>query len=76
MNNLKKNLILFIYYIVYHFCIISVVHQLVSQMPKVKYLNYIDFQRTSYSVNDLTHHHDEQVKKKNAREVTYSCANY
>ena len=76
MNNLKKNLIIFIYYIVYHFPIISVIHQLVSQMRKVKYLNYIDFQRTSYSVNDLMHHHDEQVKKKNAREVTYSGANF
>ena len=68
MNNLKKNLILFIYYIVYHFCIISVIHQLVSQMWKVKYLNYIDFQRTSYSVNDLTHHHDEQVQKRKMHE--------
>ena len=64
MNNLKKNLILFIYYIVYHFRIISVVHQLVSQMRKVKYLSYIDFQQTSYSVNDLPHHNDEQVQKK------------
>ena len=49
MNYLKKNLILFIYYFVYLFRIISVVHQLVSQMWKVKYLNYIDFQGTSYS---------------------------
>ena len=73
MNNLKKNLILFIYYF---FHIISVIHQLVSQMRKVKYFNYINFQGTSYSVNDLTPHHDEQVQKKNAREVTYSCANY
>jgi len=68
MNNLKKNLILFIYYFVYHFCIISVVHQLVSQMWKVKYLNYIDFQQTSYSVNDLTHHSDEQVQKQKMHE--------
>ena len=76
MNNLKKNLILFIYYFVYHFRIISVVHQLLSQMRKVKYLNYIDFQGTSYSVNDSIPHHDEQFQKKNAWEVIYSCANY